>query len=134
LFDERTPERMSMTKHAWDTFDGYNVFISDTVVDELSNATDERKRKMLDAIADFAVLKITSEIDDLADEYVRRGVFPDKYRDDAVHVATAAVNGIGLLLSWNFTHLVKVKTRRMVALVNTDHGFIPVEIISPPEL
>jgi hypothetical protein len=37
-------------------------------------------------------------------------------------------------LSWNFTHLVKVRTRRMVALINAIHNYIPVEIITPPEI
>jgi hypothetical protein len=125
---------MAQTKQAWEVFTGYSIFISDTVIDELSNATGESKAKMLKAVADFTVLELTDEIKDLADEYVRKGVFPAKYRDDAIHVAIAAVNGIGILLSWNFTHLVKVKTRRMVALVNTNRDYIPVEIISPPEL
>jgi predicted nucleic acid-binding protein len=99
---------MAQTKQAWNIFAGYGIYISETVIDELSNATGERKKKMLEAVADFTVLEITNEIDDLADEYVRKGVFPEKYRDDAVHVAIAAVNGIGILLSWNFTHLVNL--------------------------
>jgi hypothetical protein len=51
-----------------------------------------------------------------------------------VYLDVAATNGIDILLSWNFTHLVKVKTRRLVALVNAENDYSPVEIISPPEL
>jgi hypothetical protein len=49
-------------------------------------------------------------------------------------MAIASVNQVSILLSWNFTHLVKVKTRRSVALVNTEQNYLPVEIIAPPEL
>jgi hypothetical protein len=80
------------------------------------------------------VLPLTDEIHELAAEYVAQGIFPQKYYDDALHVAAASVNWISLLLSWNFTHLVKVKTRRMVALVNAVKNYPVVEIRSPPEL
>ncbi|MCL2041185.1 MAG: hypothetical protein FWG84_03980 [Bacteroidales bacterium] len=51
-----------------------------------------------------------------------------------VYVALASVSQIGILLSWNFTHLVKLKTRRMVSIVNLAENIMPVEIASPPEL
>jgi hypothetical protein len=51
-----------------------------------------------------------------------------------MHVALASTNGIGILLSWNFTHLVKIKTRRMISLINAQENYPAVEIISPPEL
>ena len=65
---------------------------------------------------------------------IKNEIFPEKYSADALHTALASTNQIGILLSWNFTHLVKVKTRRMVALINTIHNYNPVEIITPPEL
>jgi hypothetical protein len=52
----------------------------------------------------------------------------------ALHVAIVSSNKIGILASWNFTHLVKVKTRRMVGLINAVHNFNSVEIVSPLEL
>ena len=60
--------------------------------------------------------------------------FPDRYVADAQHVAIAVVNGVDYLCSWNFTHLVKVSTRREVNLVNSLMGYGQVEIIAPPEL
>ena len=80
------------------------------------------------------MLNITDDTEELADEYIAKGIFPEKYRDDAIHVAVASLNNIGILLSWNFTHLVKMKTRRMVAIVNSKKNYPTVEIISPPEL
>ena len=38
------------------------------------------------------------------------------------------------LWRWNFSHLVKVRTRREVNLVNALEGYGPVEIVAPPEL
>ncbi len=89
---------------------------------------------MLAAVSEFTVLPISNPAKELAGRYVDQGIFPEKYFDDALHVAIASINRAGILLSWNFSHLVKVKTRRMVALVNAMENHIPVEIIAPPEL
>jgi len=70
----------------------------------------------------------------LAQEYVRRGIIPEKYISDANHVAVSVVNRIAYFASWNFAHLVKVNTRREVNLVNALMGYEPIEIVAPPEL
>jgi len=134
LFDERTPERLAMTSDFWSKLEDYEVFISELVLEELERANEQVKDKMFSAIKDFVVLKISKEAEELAQIYVKQGVFPEKYFDDALHVALTSVNQIGILLSWNFTHLVKLKTRRMVSIVNLAENIMPVEIVSPPEL
>jgi len=134
LFDERTLERLSMTSDLWSKLNDYDVFISELVLEELTRANEQVRDKMLLSIKDFTVLKVTKEAEKLAKIYVKQAIFPEKYFDDALHVALASVNQIGILISWNFTHLVKLKTRRMISIVNISENIIPVEIISPPEL
>jgi predicted nucleic acid-binding protein len=134
LFDTRTPERMFQTEIAWQQLEKYSVYLSETVIEELEKNSEPLRNKIFDVIKGFTVLRVTETAQALADIYVRQGIFPEKYYDDALHVAIASVNHIGIILSWNFTHLVKLKTRRMVVLVNTMEDFLPVEIISPPEL
>jgi hypothetical protein len=85
-------------------------------------------------IKTFKVLKLNKKTENLARLYVEHGIFPEKYFDDAVHVAVASYYKVPYLVSWNFTHLVKVKTRRMVNSINTLAGFGIIEIISPQEL
>jgi predicted nucleic acid-binding protein len=134
LFDERTPERLSMTSVLWSKLCDYEVFVSELVLEELERANEKVRDKMFSAIKDFTVLKTSKEAEKLAQTYVKHGIFPEKYFDDALHVALASVNQIGVILSWNFTHLVKLKTRRMVSIVNLAENIMPVEIASPPEL
>ncbi len=118
----------------WQSLINYDVYISEIVLEEIDAVSDTLKPVFLKAIKGFNILKLNSEIENLAKEYVRQGIFPEKYYDDALHVAFASVNGIGFLLSWNFKHLVKVKTRKLVALLNSINDYKPVEIIAPPEL
>jgi predicted nucleic acid-binding protein len=134
LFDKRTPERMIQTQQFWKNIDEYNVFISDLVIEEIKGATQPLQEEMLETVSGFTVLSITDNVKYLAEAYIKNEIFPEKYLADALHTALASANEIGVLLSWNFTHLVKVKTRRLVALTNAIHNYNPVEIITPPEL
>ena len=134
LFDKRTPERMTQTQQFWKQIEEYNVFISELVTDEIRGASQPLQDKMLEKISKFTSLSITDDVQHLAELYIKNEIFPEKYSADALHTALPSTNQIGILLSWNFTHLVKVKTRRMVALINVIHNYTPVEIITPPEL
>jgi hypothetical protein len=92
------------------------------------------REKMEKLVKGLEVIAFNEAANDLAQEYVKRGIFPEKYTSDANHVAIAVVNGIGYFISWNFKHLVNVNTRREVNLVNALMGYGPIEIIAPPEL
>jgi predicted nucleic acid-binding protein len=135
-YDERAKERQETTIKFWgDVLHNYKVFISEITVKELEDTKDEiLRKKFMRLIKNFKVLKTNKKIRDLANAYVERGVFPEKYIDDAIHVAVASYYEISYLVSWNFEHLVKVKTRKSVNLVNILEGYKEIEIISPQEL
>ena len=134
FFDERTPERRLLTRAAWERYSIYDMVLSNLVIEEIGGAPPPLRKKMLAAVSGFTVLSVSDSARELAEKYVEQGIFPGKYFDDALHVAVASINRVGTLLSWNFSHLVKVRTRRMVALVNAMENRMPVEIIAPPEL
>ncbi len=134
LFDARTPERQGLTQNLWRILDGYDVYISDKVLEEIMQAPVGIREDLQKAIADFTVLQTSDEALKLARVYIAQSIFPEKYLDDALHVAIASIDRVDFLLSWNFNHLVKVKTRKLVSLVNAVNNHPPVEIIAPPEL
>ena len=70
----------------------------------------------------------------LADLYVAEGIIPQKYRTDGLHIAIAAVNGLDMLVSMNFQHIVKRKTVKMTGAINILNGYQAVEIYSPMEV
>lgn len=57
-----------------------------------------------------------------------------KYRDDALHLAIASVENMDILVSWNFDHIVRLKTKHGVTGINTLLGHKVIDIISPSEL
>ena len=83
-----------MTESAWNNFGGYEVCISEIVLEELYAAPEKLRAKFINVVAEFKVLNVTKEAERLAKEYVKAGIFPEKYFDDAHHVAIASVNDI----------------------------------------
>lgn len=135
-YDKRTKDRQEATVRFWkEILPNYQVYISEITIEELGDTKNEILRRNLNKlIQHLKVLKINPKIRDLAKTYIERNVFSERYMDDALHVAVASFYEISYLVSWNFEHLVKVRTKRLVKLVNTLEGFREVEIVSPPEL
>jgi hypothetical protein len=114
----------------------YEAFTSDYATDELEKALPEKRDKMIHLFAEYGikVLEPSVEASRLADKYVAQGVIPLKYRTDGLHIAIAAINGLDMVISMNFQHIVKRKTIKMTGAINTLNGYQAVEIYSPMEV
>jgi predicted nucleic acid-binding protein len=99
LFDDRMLERKHLTEEFWGKLPEYDVYFSAVRKEEISFTTSELKGKMLEKIKELKILETTDEVEDLADEYIKRGIFPKSYRDDAIHAAVAVVNNMDFIVS-----------------------------------
>jgi len=135
LFDEMNPQRQFLTQLFFENIGAFDAYISEVVLAEIDETRDTRLRKKLRKTAiSFKLLSMDDESKMLADEYVGHGAIPSDYPEDALHISIATVNGIDYLISWNFEHIVKVKTRRIVNMVNASLGYPDLEIVTPGEL
>jgi len=91
-------------------------------------------KKMKQVIRYFTILEINKKIEELANSYIKYGTTPESYLEDAYHIAVAVLNEMDYLLSWNFRHIVRKKTKDIVRMVNTLKNLKQVEIIAPGEL
>ncbi len=82
----------------------------------------------------FDILEINEEIELLSLKYIEEYIIPEKYEDDATHISTATVNNCDYLVSWNFKHMVKVKTIMGVNGINKLEGYKKIGIVSPDSL
>jgi len=112
----------------------FEIFVSDVVIKEIERAPSDKKAKLLFAIKGVQVLEITDETDALAKEYIKAGIIPAKYEADAYHIAIVSVYNLDVLISWNFEHMVNLKTRRMVNAINELKGYKHIEIVTPEEV
>jgi hypothetical protein len=89
---------------------------------------------MLELYSKVEHIAVTRQVQQLADEYIGRGVFTAGMLDDALHVASASIAFCPVLLSWNFRHLANRRRRMSVSAVNTELGYAPMDIVSPAEV
>jgi hypothetical protein len=55
-------------------------------------------------------------------------------RIHCIHIATATVHKIDLLISWNFKHIVNIERIRGYNSINIKNGYQAIEIRSPKDL
>lgn len=114
----------------------YEIYISDVVIREILEASVEKAEILTELINEIRPLELTfnEECELLAREYIGKGIIPEKYEDDAFHIAVASANDMDAIISWNFSHIVKLKTKREVVGINMLMGYKEIDIYSPREV
>ena len=79
-------------------------------------------------------LETPQTVRDLAVALIEAGSLPAKAELDALHIATAAVNGMDYLLTWNCKHIANAVMRPKVEAVCREHDYEPPIICTPQEL
>ena len=102
---------------------------------ELLNAP-ERVRIFFMSIKDEhkEKVQVTPEALQLAQTYVEEEVVGETSLDDCIHIATATLNKVDILVSWNFKHIVNVYRIRGYNSVNLRAGYSTLNIHSPKEI
>lgn len=137
LLEEGRPEHRAVTERFFAEIGRLGTLgISDVVLDEMQRASSTRRHSLQQLVDRHRpeLLERTEEADELADHYVGAGLIPALYRNDALHIALAVTHDFDVLVSWNFEHLVKLKTRLGVNGLNKMLGYREIEIVSPEEV
>lgn len=122
------------TTDFWDILSNFDLYISEVVIQESSQGDPVMAKKRSDALADFPILDIDNEVRILIKALLEGNAVPEKYPEDALHIAIAARHGIDLIVIWNFRHINNPFTRMTVRRVIENEGFVSPEICSPNEL
>jgi predicted nucleic acid-binding protein len=77
---------------------------------------------------------VNTEIINLATKYIEENVVGKTSFDDCLHIATATINKVDILVSWNFKHIVNVYRIRGYNSINLRMNYISLEIRSPKEI
>lgn len=101
---------------------------------EASQGHPDAAKRRLDVLNGIDELETPIEVRDLALALIQEGSLPEKAELDALHIATAAVNGMDYLLTWNCKHIANAVMRPKVEAVCRKHGYEPPIICTPQEL
>jgi predicted nucleic acid-binding protein len=118
----------------------YAVFISQPVIDEISEGdiTEKEKRfNFVDTLVtnhEITVLKMSREITELAELYYQKLNLPADAKNDATHFAIAVYYQIEYFLTWNLKHFARrervEEIRRLNEKLKSHHPFI----VTPEDL
>jgi len=114
----------------------YEAYTSYTVIDELKDASGEKFEKMDTLLQKYIknVMVLSAEAKRMAGIYVTKGIIPAKFIYDALHIATATVNDLDFVLSFNQGHIVKTKTMIGTGLANLHDGYRQIGLSTPTEV
>jgi predicted nucleic acid-binding protein len=128
----RTSGHQLATFEFWELLPQFEVYISDTVIEESSRGDEMKVQDRLFAIRDFAVLEIDTRTQKLANMLLKNEAIPAKFPEDALHIAIAAIHGIDFILTWNFKHINNPFMMRKIADVVLRADY-PMPVICSPE-
>ena len=131
------PEKMQETQRLWQLFrEGrYDVYISDIVITEIGQCTPAKRDILMEYLnqVDYFVFTTSESTVNLAEKFIDFGILKQKSFDDCRHIAAAILAGCDIITSWNFKHIVNVKTVRGVRTITTLEGYKDL-LIYPPSI
>lgn len=114
----------------------FEAYTSLYTISELEDAQEPRRSKMLALIDEYniKVLPITDESDQLADLYILEKVIPLKFRLDGAQIAISSIYGLDYVLSYNYQHINRAKTKLLTDRINNQNGYNSVLICTAKEV
>ena len=131
-YDTSKPIRQLITQKWFENdAEKYEIYISAITIREIDQLkTIEKKENIERLLVNYKMklLEFNEEIKNLAKEYMKRGAIPKTEPEDAYHIATATVNSINFLASWNFSHIVSINPIKKIHEINKKLGYKIIEI------
>ena len=139
LKQDDSPERTSATLKFWEelkTRTDVEIYLSDVTLAEISDCYEPKKSFMQEKLKEikFLLLEKDEDAERLASQIIELGILTNKSHDDCLHIAIAVLEACNYIVSWNFKHLVNVKTINGVRAITNLKGFSPIDIITPEML
>lgn len=135
LRQDDAPERMADTRRLWARFEKgeFDLFLSQTTLDEVERCYEPKRGELYSWLDRIAYKKLPADTQTVAfaHKIIALGVLTSKSLSDCLHIAVAVMNGCDCIASWNFKHLVNIKTIRGVRAIATLEGYKTIDIVTP---
>ena len=139
LKQDDNPERTGLTLKFWDELksrDDVELYISDVALTEVDQCYEEKRIFMREKLKELNFIFLEKDVnaEKLAQRIIDLGILTNKSYDDCLHIAIAIIADCNYIASWNFKHLVNVKTINGVRAITNLSGFNPIDIVTPEML
>jgi len=112
----------------------YELYISKIVADEIARGDQVEAQKRLLLVASLTRLAVTTEVTELADDFLSQSSLPPSAIADSMHIALATVYGIDFLLTWNCRHIANAHIVKKLAAIAQANGYELPTLCTPLEL
>jgi hypothetical protein len=107
------------------------LLVSDRVFFEVRGGSEDEARKRVAALESVDTIYLTDRSEPLIQSVLADGLFPEKTRADAEHLAYAAMGCAQFLLTWNCRHLANRRIFRRLIQRCESHGVRYPQICTP---
>jgi predicted nucleic acid-binding protein len=129
------PDRMADTHKLWELIKAgaYDVVLSSVDFFELAKCSQEKRTILAGFLTQiqYQHIEVTDDILAIADRFIELKVLTRKSYVDCQHIAAAIHTGCDLVVSWNFEHMVNIRTIKGAKVVTTMDGYKEILICSP---
>jgi len=125
--------KQRLTKDWWMGHEEYDLFVSTLVRDEIGRGNPEAALLRLDVVAKLFHLEETPLTKMIVDAMIDSNAVPEKSRDDAYHIAIAAVHKMDYILTWNQSHIANPQKREPIETILRRFELVPPLILTPEQ-
>ena len=114
----------------------YEVYLSTVTLEELKGCSEPKREQLFDylGLIDYTMVQIDDNVANIARQIIEMGILTKKIYDDCQHIGAAIVSECDCIISWNFKHIVNIKTIRGIRAITNLKGHKPIEILNPSVL
>ena len=114
----------------------YDICLSQVTLDEVGECREPKRTVLYEYLGriSYTKLEITDEVLKVANQIIDMGILIKKSIDDCQHIATVVVYGYDCIISWNFKHIVNIKTIKGIRAITHLESYKDIDIMNPSVL
>lgn len=128
-------EKMQETLMLWEKFKKgkFDIYLSLLTLEEINGCNETKRDKLSEHLRQikYKILNVTDDAENIADMIVNMKILTKKSIDDCTHIGVAVSNGLDYLISWNFKHMVNIKTVNGVRAISILNGYKTIDLVTP---
>ena len=114
----------------------YDVYLSTVTLEEIEGCPEPKRSQLFDCLEqiNYTLVQINSNVAEIAEHIIEMGILTKKSYDDCQHIGAAIISECDCIISWNFKHIVNIKTISGIRAITNLKGHKPIEILNPSVL
>ena len=125
--------RQEQTRLLWGFRERFELFVSETVVNEIQRGDQKAADLRSEIIEGIPVLPLFDQVELLARVFISANAVPPNAALDAYHIAFAAIHQMDYLVTWNQKHIANSAKLRQIGNLISDFQLKPPVIVTPEQ-